>query len=178
MEALIIYAKIQHANKEFDTAVQSYEKVLSLDPKQKNIYLLLGSIYLEQKKNSEALRVYKQLVHNFRGSYAGHFFIGKIYFDKKQFGQAERAFNKTLELESDLLEPRFELLKIYKNRADNSKILQTYQEILKIHPESISAAIGLGYYYYSSGKKNKASEIFENLGDRSLTGSDVLAKLV
>jgi tetratricopeptide (TPR) repeat protein len=178
VEALIIYAKIQHNNKQLDAAAKNYKKVLSLDPKQENIYLLLGGIYLEQKKNNKAFKVYNELVHNFRRSYAGYYFIGKIYLEKKQFDLAEDAFNKTLEIEPDLLEPRFELLEIYKKRANNDKILQTYQEILALHSENISASIGLGYYYYSIGKKSKASEIFSDLGNRSLTETDVLVKLV
>ncbi|MGD9211033.1 MAG: tetratricopeptide repeat protein [Desulfobacteraceae bacterium] len=178
IEALIIYAKIQHANKQLDAAAEGYEKVIALDPKQKNIYLLLGGIYLEQGKEDAALNVYSQLVHKFDRSYAGYFFIGKIYINKEQLDKAEEAFNRTLEIEPDLLEPRFELLEIYKSRGDHDRVLQAYQDILSDYPDNISASIGLSYFYYSLGKEAKASEIFADLGRRSLTETDIISILV
>ena len=53
-----------------------------MDPKQQEIYLRLGPIYLEEGDQENAFRIYQQLVNNFPDAYAGHFFIGKIYAEQ------------------------------------------------------------------------------------------------
>ena len=80
-----------------------------MDPKQKNIYLLLGGLYMQEEKLNRALKIYNQLVQNFPESYVGHFFIGKILCAKTICG-AEKEFKKTLEINPDLEEPRYELI--------------------------------------------------------------------
>lgn len=178
LEALMIHARIKHGNNQLDDAAKGYEKVLAIDPKQKNIYLLLGGIYIEQGKDDAALKLYTDLVERFPRSYAGYFFIGKIHADRKKYELAEKAFQKTLEIEPNLLEPRFELIDIYKTRKDNQGVVETYQDILTAFPDNAGASIGLGYFYHSIGKKAKASQIFADLGRKSLTNNDIIAKLV
>ncbi len=191
VEALIFKGSIKQKQASHEEAIDTFEKVLTIDPKQENIYHILGGIYSEEKKIEKALTLYNKMVQNIPDSYVGHFFLGKILAQKGNFSDAEKAFEKSLDLKPGLIEPRFELLEIYKNRKDSvqiktglkkdsvdSKIIDTYKKILKQNPQSIRATLELGYYYHILGMKKKAENVFKELGTRSLNDKDIVRKIV
>jgi len=178
VHALVIFGRLNQAKKQIGPAEEAYEKVISLDSKQKDVYLLLGGLYMQENKLDDALRVYQQLVRNFPGSYAGHFFIGKIYVAKGDLKKAEKEFRHTIELNSDLEEPRFELLDLYKTMGKDKEFIRLYQEILEIDPQNIRAAMELGYYYHQKKKVSQAEKIFKDLGVRSDTEKEVIRTVV
>ncbi|MBU0769606.1 MAG: tetratricopeptide repeat protein, partial [Proteobacteria bacterium] len=160
IKALIIYGKLKQEAKMFEASEKAYEKIINIDPKEKNIYLLLGGLYMQEDKLDSALKTFQKLVHNFPESYAGHFFIGKIYVAQDNLAGAETEFKKTLELNSDLEEPRYELLNLYKTLGKEKEIVRLYNDLLEKDPENIIAAMELGYFYYQKGKKKDAEKIF------------------
>jgi tetratricopeptide (TPR) repeat protein len=120
LEALIFIGNIRMYLKQKDKAKNIYEKVLSMEPKKKNIYLFLGAIYFEEGEYEKALQVYEKMVKNFPESYTGYFFLGQTHAKIKSYEDAEKEFRKALDIEPMLLEPRFELLKIYKEKDEES----------------------------------------------------------
>jgi len=149
-----------------------------MDPKQENIYLLLGSLYMQEGKLNMALKIYNQLVQNFPGSYAGHFFIGKIFTEQNNTAGAEKEFKKTLEMNPDLEAPRYELINLYKTLGKEKKVIQLYQELLKKNSQNIRAAMELGSYYHERGMTEYAEKIFKDLGARSIGQKEVVRKVV
>ncbi|MBF0205088.1 MAG: tetratricopeptide repeat protein, partial [Desulfamplus sp.] len=155
-------------------------------PENKDAYILLGNIYMDNGQIEEAFRLFSKMVNHFPDSYAAYFFLGKIHKQKKNFTDAEKEFLKSIELKKDLVEPRFELISIYKSNQTKSnqtksnqtksnqttkknreqKIIALYEEILKIEKNNIKAAIELPLYLYKIGEKSKASEMFTNFGQR------------
>lgn len=120
LEALIFIGNISMYLKQKEKAKNIYEKVLSMEPKKRNIYLFLGSIYFEEEKYEQALQVYEKMVKNFPESYTGYFFLGKTHAKMKNDEDAEKEFRKALDIEPMLLEPRFELLEIYKQKDEEA----------------------------------------------------------
>jgi tetratricopeptide (TPR) repeat protein len=118
------------------------------------------------------------MIENFSGSYAGHFYLGKVYAKQGKLKEAEGQFRRTLEIEPDLLEPRYELLELYKDKKDARETLRIYKDILKRNPNDIRASMELGYYYYSHGKAAQAEEIFKKLGQRSAAEFEVIVRLI
>ena len=90
VETLILYGRIKQASKDNDGARQAYEKVISLDKNRKDIYLLLGGIFMQEGDTTSALKVFQELIRNFPNSYPGHFFLGTIYSKTGKFRQAEK----------------------------------------------------------------------------------------
>ncbi|MBA3036782.1 MAG: tetratricopeptide repeat protein, partial [Desulfobacterium sp.] len=52
--ALILFGKIKHSLNKIDDAKKIYEKIVEGKPKEKNIYLLLGSIYIDEREFDKA----------------------------------------------------------------------------------------------------------------------------
>jgi tetratricopeptide (TPR) repeat protein len=55
------------------------------------------------------------MISHFPDAYTGYFFLGKTHARLKQYRDAEQEFRKALDIEPMLVEPRYELLSIYKN---------------------------------------------------------------
>jgi len=179
VEALIFYANMNHNLKQTQEAIQAYQKVIRLAPqKEERVYLLLGNLWMEDGNLDAALKVYADLIVNFPASFAGHFFVGKILVQKGQVQQAETSLLQALELEPDLEEARFQLLKIYRDSGDSAKVVRLYEELLQKNPKNIRAALELGLFQYKNKLADRGATLFSDLGQRSDQDQEIIRKLV
>ncbi|MDY6791236.1 MAG: tetratricopeptide repeat protein [Thermodesulfobacteriota bacterium] len=170
VETLILSGKIHHNLKSTVAAKAAYKKVIQIDSRRENIYLILGGLYIKDNEMSEALSVFRQLVHHFPASYPGRFFLGKIHSQQGNFKEAEKQLKKALSLQPESVEPKFELLNLYRTQGkkqDTEKIYNIYKDILKKNPDNIRATLELGVYCHEKGKVNEAQKLFADLGKRS-----------
>lgn len=170
VETLILSGKIHQNLKNTVAAKEAYKKVIEIDKAKENIYLILGGLYIKDNEMSDALSVFRQLVHNFPASYPGRFFLGKIYSQEGNYKEAEKQLKKAIDLQPELVEPRFELLNIYHaqgKKQDPEKVYKIYKDILKKNPNNFRAALELGCYYHEKGKVRDAEKLFIDLGKRS-----------
>jgi len=103
-------------------------------------------------------------------SYPGRFFLGKIHSQKGNYKEAEKQLKKALALQPEMVEPRFELLNIYRaqgKKQDSEKIYSIYKDILKKNPNNVQATLELGIYYHEKGKARDAQKLFIDLGKKS-----------
>jgi len=141
---------------------------------------------MDEENTEKALSVYRKMTAHFPDSYIGYFFIGKILSKQGKLSEAEKEFKKTLEIEPLLLEPRFELLDIYKKQdaatgekhRNKTEVIGLYKEILEQYPNDARAAIELGLYYHRIGEKKEADIIFKDLADRNETDRTIIEKIM
>ncbi len=178
VETLILAGRV-HQNIGAQTkAIDAYSRVIKLDPSQQEIYLALGGMYMENEQWDAAKGVYTQLVNHFPGFYAGYFFLGRISALQNDRTAAQTYFKKTLELEPDLVESRFELGSLYEADKKFDQAAFVYGDILKRYPNNSRAKMALGYVCYQQGQKQLATEIFTSLGMMSMTDPNVVRTLV
>lgn len=147
--------------------VEILNRILVLDPENKETFLRLARIYLEKKNNSKALIVLKKMVDRFPNYYVARFYLGQAYLKNKAYEPAKKQFLKTIELEPEIVEPKFQLIKIYKknnNLGNQKKIIKTYNQILKLEPDNHRAKMGMALYYFKNRMKEKARQLFYELG--------------
>ncbi len=179
VEALIFYGNINRSLKQDDKAKQAYAKAIEIAPdKEERVYLLLGSIQMEEGDLDSAFDTYQRLVNRFPASFAGHFFIGKIHAEKDRPDEAEVAFIKALELEPELEEGRFELLKIYKASGENAKARTLYLELLDKNPNNVRAAMELGLFYQKNGFAEEGGILLKELGKNTEQNQDIIRDII
>ena len=114
IDILIFQAKLRQAMKaDIDEIKGIYEKIIKIDPKMENVYLMLCDLYMNDDDISNALIIYKKLVKNIPSSFTGHFFLGKINAYRGNYVVAEKELKKTIKLNPDHIEPYLELLNLY-----------------------------------------------------------------
>jgi len=179
VEALILYGRIMQERDNLEQAKQAYEKAIALDRSRENVFLLLGRIYLGEENDSEALRIFQALVEEHPRSYPGHYFLGKLFARQERYEAAEQEYKKALEIEPALLEPRFELLILYQRQGKPPAVLiDTYEKILDNNPGNVQAMMELGLLYWKNNRKEKAQELFAELGQRSGNSFEVILKVI
>ncbi len=179
VEALIFYGNISQNLKQTQKATKAYQKVIQLAPqKEERVYLLLGNLWLESGNLDEALKVYQKLATHFPASFAGHFFIGKTLSEQGQTEKAETALLRALELEPNLEEARFQLLKIYRGSGDHAKVVILYEELLQKNPKNVRAALELGLFQHKNRLADLGATLFKDLGQRSQQDQEIIRKLV
>ena len=167
VDGLLLFVQLKKDTMEEKELVEILNRVLLLDPENKETFLRLGKIYIEKKNNSEALILLKKMVAQFPDYYVAWFYLGEVYLDRKEYELAKTQFLKTIELEPELVEPRFQLIEIFsiQNTKKNSRdILETYKEILEIEPDNHRAKLGIALHYYKTNMKEKATRLFMELG--------------
>ena len=164
IDALFLLLHVKKNTIKEQESIEIFKKIISLDPsKNKKIYLRLGKIYLEKKDKENALKLFEQMTSHFSDYYAAWFYLGKSHMDFKQYSSAKNAFLKTIELEPDLLQPRFELIKIYNIENNKTQTKKLYNEMLEIEPENNFVLAAMALYYYKNNN-TLANKWFDKLG--------------
>lgn len=167
VEALIIAGSIRQSLGQAAPAKKAYEKVLSKAPGRENIYLVLGRLYMKDKEYRQAADVFLRMVEQFPQNYKGFFYLGKARAALRQYDKAISAFNKTLALKPRAVEPRTEMIKIYKQKDRDDKVMALYEAIIEHHPDNIAAQIELGLLYKKHMRAEDARRIFAELGKQA-----------
>jgi len=178
VETLILAGRIHQNLNQRQKAIDAYSRVIDLDPTQQNVYLALGGMYMDQERWGEAQSVYQQMVAHFPGAYAGYFFLGRISAITGDAKAARKYYQKTLDIEPDLVEPRFELGGLYESEKKYKKAAAVYKDILKHNPNNTQARLALAHVTYRRGYKTKATKMLVSLGKMSLDDQEIVRILV
>ena len=157
-----------------------YKKALSIDPKRREVYKVLGKQYLDAGKKEAAADVFARMVRHFPKAYVGHFYLGRIHADLGRYEKARAAFDRTIELAPELNQPRWELIQLYQanDPEKNGRLISLYEDILEYNPENVAAAMELSLAYDASGRSKEADRILADLGRRSLEDASVIRTLM
>lgn len=176
-QALIMSGRIYQQRNELDKALAAYEKVLQQQPADEGVYLMAGRIYWQNNRLNEVESVFRQMTVNIPSSYVAYYYYGKVLAAQGKLEMAEKALAKSLDLEPSLVEPRFELLKIYQATNNQQKITQTYQSILALDPNNHEALLGLAEHFYKLDQRSASLEILHKLGRRIDRDPTILSAL-
>ncbi len=139
-------------------------RILELDPKHRETWLRLGRLYMEMPDISRAENLFSRMSHELPNDYAAWFYLGEACMKNRKFHCAQQAFLKSIEQEPDLLEARFRLAEIVRQKPGNNtfKHLQDlYLEILEIDPKNFQAKMELFLLYSRQGKNKQADQLFD-----------------
>ncbi len=70
----------------------TYEQVLAVDPQEIRVYKMLGEMYLQQKKQDQAVSVYRKYLEKQPKDYAVAYFVGQNAYKNKNYDDAVRYF--------------------------------------------------------------------------------------
>ena len=113
------------------------------------------------KKYTEAIAVLSKLNDN--ESYEINLRLGWLNYLNKKYTQAEINYQKAVSLKPYSIESRLGLVKSLAAVENWDKVMQQYEEILKIDPQNYTANYWTGVIYYNRKKFETASKLFEKL---------------
>ncbi|WDP86918.1 MAG: tetratricopeptide repeat protein [Desulfobacter sp.] len=165
VENLLLLARLKKGNDpELSTILK---QILKIDPENKETFLRLGKIYMDMENVTEALSLFKKMVKVFPDYYVARFYLGEALLMTGQPAKAEQAFLETLELEPELVEPRFKLIDIYQTtdpKKYQKKIIDNFHMVLETEPGNERAALELALFHYKAQNMKKADPLFTQMG--------------
>ena len=179
VENLILLARLKKGDEKDMTIL--LERILQLAPEDKETFLRLGKVYMDEGMNLKAMNLFSRMASIFSDYYVAHFYLGETQRMADQPAAARDSYLKTLELEPDLLEPRFQLVDVYKTMGEKKnkvEIIAVLKEILDFDPGDERALIELGLFYYNTKDYDNADEMFASLGREIRKNPDLVVNIV
>jgi tetratricopeptide (TPR) repeat protein len=93
-QTYLLNAKKLASDGKYDKAIAEYEKALSIDALNANIFIKLGNLYLEKGEEDKAISSYQEAIEVNNNNLEALKQLGKLYKDKEEFDKAEQFFSK------------------------------------------------------------------------------------
>jgi Tfp pilus assembly protein PilF len=120
--------------REFLKAIQSYQKVIDLDPTYIEAYNNLGLIYQEMGDFDRAFAAYQKSIEINPQYEKGYNNLGTLLYLKGRNEEALDSFQKALAINPNNVESHINLGVLYKKQDQLNKAIESYQKALAINP--------------------------------------------
>ncbi|WP_319575392.1 tetratricopeptide repeat protein [uncultured Desulfobacter sp.] len=178
VENLLLLARLKKGDEKDMTIL--LERILQMAPEDKETFLRLGKVYMDEGMTLEAMNLFSRMVSIFPDYYVAHFYLGETQRIADQPAAASQSYFKTLELEPDLLEPRFRLVDVYKamgEEKNKAEIETVLKEILDLDPGNERALIELSLFYFNTKDYENADDIFAAFGREIRENPDLVVNI-
>jgi len=91
---------------------------------------------------------------------------GRILYAERRYDEASEQLRKTLELDPNFARAHFFLGQVYQQKGMNEQAIAEFQKALQLDVNQYLLA-GLGYAYATSGKRDEAMKVLDQLKDLS-----------
>jgi tetratricopeptide (TPR) repeat protein len=149
----------------FAQVVENANKVIEVRENDPMAHSLLGEVYFQQGKWSEAIRHFEKAVShetNEEAQASSFDFIGMSYEQLGNDIEAIRAYNNALTLSPDSTSARFGLSHIHEKKGDFDKAISLKEEAIDLTPEpSASLLWQLAGTYFSRARATNRDEDYE-----------------
>lgn len=105
--------KLLNEKKDPEGAIKHLQKATDLYKGFSEAYLMLGLIYLDQKKFEDSAAALQKATELDAKSAPAYIALGAVFNQEKKYEEAEKALNHGLELSPDAIEGHYELAKSY-----------------------------------------------------------------
>lgn len=177
-KAFFLMANIFHIQGQVGKAIKAFNKCLSLDPSHTDAAISLSVVYNDIGKYEEAKKVFDQAnnrikhgkdTNHFEDDHINkkfalkHFEIAEMYMTYNRLDEALFEFNKAVGLDSENLEARIRIAKVYAKKNFVNKALDELRSLKNDRPDYTPARVALGVLYYGCGKVLEARSEWERI---------------
>lgn len=138
---------IRYNEKDLNGAIQEYERVIELDPRNLEALNNLGVIYKDLGKYRESAEYFRKALSINPNSAKVHNNLGLIYYLRGDHGRALAEYKKALASDPDNLESYTNLGVLYKKVGDLDRALENFRKALSINPFHPETNYNLGLIY-------------------------------
>ena len=161
MEIAEVY--INAENKNIPEAMNLLNQAAKLEPKNAEVYILMGDAFLEQQNGGEAIKNYEKATELNKASAAATLRIGKLYSRAKNYNLALDFYKKAIEIDASFAPAYREKAEIYYRAGRYQDAVAEYKKFLELN-NNLSAKIRYtGFLYQAKQYKDaitQGSEVF------------------
>jgi TolA-binding protein len=136
------------AQEKYDLAEQNYLKILEKDPKNVQAIVMIARCYQNRGDSAKALEWFGKININEITDPDDLYNLGTNYYNSSKFAEALVYYQKAVEKKSDFTDALYQLGLTYLNLQKNAEAIATFENYLKIDPDSPRAAQVKGFLEY------------------------------
>jgi Flp pilus assembly protein TadD len=136
-----------YQRREFLKAIQSYQKVIQLNPTYIEAYNNLGIIYQEVGNFDKALEAYQKAIEINPRYEKTLNNLGIFFFLKNRYEESIEAFQKALAINSNNIESHINLGVLFKKQGQFDKAIENYQKAISLSPLNGETHYNIGLLY-------------------------------
>jgi tetratricopeptide (TPR) repeat protein len=152
-------------------AIAAYKKAIDLKPGYSQAYLALGFLYEERGRNEEAKRIYRESFENGQDSAAANR-LATLLLKEEKYTEAEPYLESLALSDSEDLNTRIKLGLVQMELKKLDKAANTFEQVLKLSPDSDRVLYYLGNVYEEQSRLDEASATLARIAPDSKLFSD------
>jgi tetratricopeptide (TPR) repeat protein len=166
---------------ELDHSIRELILASEMNPKDPEIYNLIGTVYRSMGDTEMATSAYQSVLDIDPENSTAKFNLSTIYYNKgerfsreRNFEKASEMFLKSIVYDPDSSDANRALGYSLKNHEQYIKAIEYFEKAIELSPDDSDAYVGLGGALYNLGKYEKAIENYQRAVD--LNPADIGAK--
>ncbi len=181
-EVYMELGKLYISQKKFEEAAEIYEKMLSIDTKNKSLKQTIVDMYIRAEKYDKAITHLKKLIILYPDEVDAQAALVDVYLKQNKWDEAVPYLQKIIESDSVSIEYRFRAAFVYFTKAQEDisimPITKKYLTTLSIkEPKDWRAIFYLGIIYASEKNDSLAMQMFEKVTTLATWNSDAWSYL-
>jgi len=140
-----------------DKAIETYEKILQMEPRNYEIHYRVAELY--EKKGFTSKGIHEYIV------------IAEMFMKDEEYEKAMEAYRKALELDQNNIEARYHLGILLSDRMNNIQAaLEEFEVIRRLSPAHMDTIQRLVMGYIKTGSLQQAIQISKELKNKEILG--------
>jgi tetratricopeptide (TPR) repeat protein len=166
----VLLAELYAFTKDKESEIEEYNTVLTLDPKNQRIRMVLATILIRNRRLNEALAHLDELTLQNPDLILAYYYRGRIYLEMDKYEQAEKEYLKALELNESMEPALFDLASLYQIEKRFEDAIEIYNRVIKNYPSNLAAKERLLNIYEKLGQTDKTKELIEEIKNQTEPG--------
>ena len=179
IDALFFLANIFHINGEIGKAIKAFNRVITIDPTHTDAAISLSVLYNDIGHYEEAKKVFNQANERVKTRARGnegiddqhvnkkfalkHLELADLYMTYNRFDEALFEYNKVVALDTESLETKIKIAKVYAKKGFVSKAIDELKKLRTEKPDYTNARVALGILQYGNGNILEAQAEWEKV---------------
>ena len=127
------------------------EKELAVTKDKRGVNLALANVFVRTQDYENAIRIYKPMIEENPENADLNMRIGEVYLRAKKLDESRKYFEKAKALAPKNVIPLLKLGTIYELTGERTKLIPTYEAVLKIQPDNYLALNNVAYHLAETG---------------------------
>ncbi|MGF1491530.1 MAG: tetratricopeptide repeat protein [Microcoleaceae cyanobacterium] len=150
-----------HEQGELESARQTYQDLLQLQPEHPEAWLNLGILQYDLQDYSSAVQSLGQSLELDDEEAYGHYYMGLCLEKIHQLGQAVTAYQKAIELDPDLIDAYNNLGNIWYQQGEFAEAEMYYRAAISTDPYFWGSYLNLGNVLFEQNQLDEAIETYQ-----------------
>jgi tetratricopeptide (TPR) repeat protein len=146
----------------YEEAVDTYKRVVELNPREQNGYYSLGLAYYRTGMKEKSVECFRKAICIKPDSYRSYYNLAVVLEEMNQEDEAASIFRKVTELAPDFVDAYNNLGILLSTTGRHAEAVRVYLKGIERNPDDYSLYFNMGITLSEQGKCHEASEAFRN----------------